>query len=160
MSDLKKIMILQTRHTESISYLTAELINAFPTERYQVTLVYLEAGNPSATDAQAHECVFLGLDKTDYKGLRLKAMKKVRPFLEANHFDDIIANMYKPVHLLMQLRRSVSARQAATSCMLVVRSHRYPSRSALRWIRPNDLSVFCRLKGNRCKNCKLLCPLL
>lgn len=130
MPDRIKIMILQTRHTESISYLTAELINAFPTERYQVTLVYLEAGNPSATDAQAHECVFLGLDKTDYKGLRLKAMKKVRPFLEANHFDVIIANMYKPVHLLMQLRRSVSARL----CIGIIHAFGEFDRPGRRWM--------------------------
>lgn len=109
MSDLKKIMILQTRPIESISYLAAELVKAFPVDRYKVTLVYLEAGEPSGLDALAHECIFLGVSKTDYQGLRFKAMRKVRPFLEANHFDVIIANMYKPVHLLMQLRRSISA---------------------------------------------------
>lgn len=106
---MKKILIVQTRHIESISYLTAELVNAFPAEEYQVTLAYLEAGEPSATDRLAHECYFLGLNKTDYKGLRLKAIKKLRPFFEQHQFDVVIANMYKPVHLLMQLGRSISA---------------------------------------------------
>jgi glycosyltransferase involved in cell wall biosynthesis len=41
--------------------------------------------------------------------LRLKALKKLGAFLEQRHFDVIIANMYKPINLLMQLRRSVSA---------------------------------------------------
>lgn len=109
MSDKIKIMILQTRHTASISSLTAELVKAFPVERYELTLVYLESGEPAEADSLAHNVVFLGLDKTDYKGLRLKAKKKMRPFLEANHFDVIIANMFKPMHLLMQLRKSISA---------------------------------------------------
>ncbi|ACE85073.1 glycosyltransferase family 4 protein [Cellvibrio japonicus] len=104
-----KIMILQTRHIESISYLTAGLVSAFPAGQYQVTLVYLEDGAATPEDRLAHQCVFLGLDKTDYKGLRLKAMGKLRPFLQQHHFDVIIANMYKPIHLLMQLRRFVSA---------------------------------------------------
>ena len=106
---MKKILIVQTRHIESISYLTAELVNAFPANAYQVTLVYLEAGEPSDTDKLAHKCYFLGLNKTDYKGLRLKAIKKLRPFFEQHQYDVVIANMYKPVHLLMQLRRSISA---------------------------------------------------
>lgn len=130
MPDKIKIMILQTRHIESISYLTAELVNAFPPERYQVTLVYLETGEPTATDALAHKCIFLGLDKTDYKGLRLKAMKKVRPFLESHQFDVIIANMYKPVHLLMQLRRSVSARL----CIGIIHAFGEFDRFGRRWM--------------------------
>lgn len=130
MPDKIKVMILQTRHIESISYLTAELVNAFPPEHYQVTLVYLETGEPTATDALAHQCVFLGLDKTDYKGLRLKAMKKVRPFLKANTFDVIIANMYKPVHLLMQLRRSVSARL----CIGIIHAFGEFDRFGRRWM--------------------------
>jgi len=109
MSDKIKIMILQTRHTASISYLTAELVKAFPAERYELTLVYLESGEPAEVDSFARSVVFLGLKNTDYKGLRLKAKKKVRPFLEANHFDVIIANMFKPMHLLMQLRKSIRA---------------------------------------------------
>lgn len=130
MPDKIKIMILQNRHTESISYLTAELVNAFPPQHYQVTLVYLEAGEPTATDALAHECLFLGLEKTDYKGLRLKAMKKVRPFLESHHFDVIIANMYKPVHLLMQLRRSVSAKL----CIGIIHAFGEFDRPGRRWM--------------------------
>jgi glycosyltransferase involved in cell wall biosynthesis len=130
MSGKIKIMILQTRHIESISYLTAELVKAFPRERYQVSLVYLESGEPTAIDALAYECVFLGLAKTDYKGLRLKAMKKVRPFLEANHFDVIIANMYKPVHLLMQLGRSVSA----PVCVGVIHAFGEFDRFGRRWM--------------------------
>jgi len=109
MSNLKKIMILQTRPIESISYLTAELVKAFPVDRYQVTLVYLESGEPQAQDGPAYKSISLGLAKADYKGMRLKAMRRLRPFLEANRFDVIIANMYKPTHLLMQLRRSISA---------------------------------------------------
>lgn len=104
-----KIMILQTRHIESISYLTAELVKAFPPAQYEVTLVYLEAGSAAEMDGYAHECIFLGLDKRDYKGLRLRAMKKMRAFLQENHFDVIVANMYKPVSLLMQLRRTITA---------------------------------------------------
>lgn len=104
-----KLMLLQTRHIESISYLAAELVKAFPVERYDITLVYLESGEPCESDAYAQECIFLGLSKTDYKGLRLKALKKLGAFLEQRQFDVIIANMYKPINLLMQLRRSVSA---------------------------------------------------
>lgn len=106
---MKKILIVQTRHIESISYLTAELVKAFPADEYQVTLAYLEAGELSSTDKLAHDCYFFGLNKTDYKGLRLKAIRKLRPFFELHQFDVVIANMYKPVHLLMQLGRSVSA---------------------------------------------------
>lgn len=130
MSDKIKVMILQTRHIESISYLTAELVKAFPQERYQVTLVYLENGEPMPVDLLAHQCIFLGLSKTDYKGLRLKAMRKLRPFLEANHFDVIIANMYKPVHLLMKLRRSVSA----SLCIGIIHAFGEFDRLGRRWM--------------------------
>lgn len=130
MPDKIKIMILQTRHIESISYLTAELVRAFPTDRYQVSLVYLETGEPDAKDSLAHECIFLGLSKTDYKGLRIKAMRKVRPFLQANHFDVIIANMYKPVHLLMQLRQSVTA----SLCIGIIHAFGEFDRPGRRWM--------------------------
>lgn len=123
-------MILQTRPIESISYLTAELVKAFPVDRYQVTLVYLEAGEAGAADSLAHKFIFLGLSKTDYKGLRLKAMRKVRPFLEANHFDVIIANMYKPTHLLMQLRRSISA----SVCIGIIHAFGEFDRWGRRWM--------------------------
>src|SRR5690606_25851108 len=86
-----------------------ELVKAFPSDRYHVTLVYLESGEPTESDSHAQSCIFLGMAEADYNGLRLKAMKKLRPFLAANRFDVVIANMFKPIHLLMQLRRSVSA---------------------------------------------------
>lgn len=130
MPDKIKIMILQTRHIESISYLTAELVSAFPREKYQVTLVYLESGEPTEIDLLAHRCVFLGLSKTDYKGLRLKAMRKVKPFLQANHFDVIIANMYKPVHLLMQLQSAISA----SLCIGVIHAFGEFDRWGRRWM--------------------------
>ena len=126
---MKKILIVQTRHTESISYLTAELVNAFPADEYQVTLAYLEAGEPSATDKLAHECYFLGLNKTDYKGLRLKAIKKLGPFFEQHQFDVVIANMYKPVHLLMQLGRSISA----SVCIGIIHAFGEFDRPMRRW---------------------------
>lgn len=109
MSAKLKIMILQTRHIESISFLVTELIKAFPRSRYSISLVYLEDGEANESDLLADECIFLGLTRTDYKGLRLRALRKVRPFLKSNHFDVVIANMYKPMHLLMQLRDAVSA---------------------------------------------------
>lgn len=109
MTSKRKIMLLQTRHIESISYLSAELVKAFPREIYEVTLVYLEKGEPDTSDKFADQCIFLGLDKTDYKGLRLKALKKLGDFLKDHHFDVIIANMYKPINLLMQLRRKLTA---------------------------------------------------
>src|SRR5690606_15889770 len=109
MPDKINIMIVQTRHIESISYLTAELVKAFPNAIYHMTLVYLEAGEPNDDDRLADQCIFLNLSKTDYKGLRLAAMNKLKPFLQANHFDVIIANMYKPMQLLMQLRADISA---------------------------------------------------
>lgn len=105
----RKLMILQTRHIESISYLVYELVKAFPHEQYEVTLVYLESGEICDGDRLAQECIFLGMDKTDYKGLRLKALKKLGSFLKSREFDVIIANMYKPINLLMQLRHLITA---------------------------------------------------
>jgi glycosyltransferase involved in cell wall biosynthesis len=143
MSEPVKIMILQTRHIESISYLTAELVRAFPPEKYQVTLVYLESGELSASDALAHNCVFLNLSKTDYKGLRLKAMRKLKPFLETNHFDVVIANMFKPVHLLLQLRRSVSA----SLCIGIIHAFGEFDRFGRRWMIRTLLDSRWRLIG-------------
>lgn len=104
-----KVMLLQTRHIESISYLAAEIVKAFPHDTHEVTVVYLESGEPSDADAYAKECFFLGLSKTDYKGLRLKAIQKLGAFLREHHFDVIIANMYKPINLLMHLRHALTA---------------------------------------------------
>src|SRR5690554_4041732 len=143
MPDKIKIMILQTRHIPSISYLTTELVKAFPIDRYELTLVYLEAGEPAETDSLAHNVVFLGLDKTDYKGLRLKAKRKVRPFLEANHFDVIIANMYKPMHLLMQLRRSISA----PVCIGIIHAFGEFDRWGRRWMMRFSLDNRWRIVG-------------
>ena len=125
-----KIMILQTRHIESISYLTAELVKAFPAPEYQVTLVYLEAGQASAEDRLAHSCVFLGLDKTAYKGLRLQAKKTLREFLAQHPFDVVIANMYKPVHLLMQVRTAVKA----SVCIGIIHAFGEFDRPQRRWM--------------------------
>lgn len=102
----RKLMLLQTRYIESISYLTAEIVKAFPLDQYEITMVYLESGE---SDANLHQCFSLGLTKTDYKGLRLKAIAKLKDFLQDHQYDVIIANMYKPINLLMQLRRLVSA---------------------------------------------------
>ena len=109
MTTKRKVLLLQTRHIESISYLAHELAQAFPVERYQVSLVYLESGEPSVQDKLAHECLFLGMDKTDYKGLRLGARAKLGAFLSGRQFDVVIANMYKPIHLLMQLQHQLDA---------------------------------------------------
>lgn len=138
-----KVMILQTRHIESISYLTAELVNAFPAPQYEVTLVYLESGDATATDKLARACYFLGLDKTAYKGLRLKAIKVLRPFLEQHHFDVVIANMYKPVHLLMQLRRSISA----SVCIGIIHAFGEFDRPMRRWMLRWMLDARWRMVG-------------
>lgn len=105
----RKLMILQTRYIESISYLSNELVKAFPNDLYDITMVYLESCEVTEDSGSSHECIFLGMNKTDYKGLRLKAIKKLGAFLKDRHFDVIIANMYKPINLLMQLRHLVSA---------------------------------------------------
>lgn len=103
-----KLMLLQTRYIESISYLSDEIVKAFPEDSYEITMVYLESAEV-VPESGVCEQVFLGLNKTDYKGLRLKAIKKLGSFLGDRHFDVIIANMYKPINLLMQLRGSVTA---------------------------------------------------
>lgn len=130
----RKLMILQTRHIESISYLSFELAKAFPQDRYETTMVYLESGDPCTGDNVAQECIFLGLDKTDYKGLRLKALKKLGAFLKDREFDVIIANMYKPINLLMQLRGKV----AASLCIGIIHAFgefdRLGRRIMMRWM--------------------------
>jgi glycosyltransferase involved in cell wall biosynthesis len=134
MAPKRKIMLLQTRHIESISYLSIELLRAFPKDSYEITLVYLEKGEPDAGDLLADKCVFLGLDKTDYKGLRLKAIKTLGNFLQNNHFDVIIANMYKPINLLMQLRRKLTA----SLCVGIIHTFgefdRWSHRLMMRWM--------------------------
>lgn len=130
----RKLMLLQTRHIESISYLSAELMQAFPEDRYEVTLVYLESGVPSESDRLAHECIFLNLKKEDYKGLRLRAMGKLKAFFRERQFDVIIANMYKPVNLLMQLRHA----NKASLCIGIIHTFgefdRLGRRLMMRWL--------------------------
>lgn len=129
-----RLLLLQTRHIESISYLSTELVKAFPQERYEVTMVYLESGEPDEGDQFAQECIFLGLNKTDYKGLRLKALKKVGDFLRERQFDVVIANMYKPINLLMQLRHLVKA----PLCIGIIHAFgefdRWGRRMMMRWM--------------------------
>jgi glycosyltransferase involved in cell wall biosynthesis len=125
-----KLLLLQTRHIESISYLSAEIVNALPQDKYEVTLVYLESGEPSATDSCAHQCIFLGLTNQDYKGLRLKAIRKLTLFFQENHFDIIIANMYKPINLLMQLRHTIKA----TLCVGIIHTFGEFDRLGRRWM--------------------------
>lgn len=129
-----RLLLLQTRHIESISYLSTELVKAFPQEHYEVTMVYLESGEPDEGDQFAQECIFLGLDKTDYKGLRLKALKKLGDFLQARQFDVVIANMYKPINLLMQLRHLVNA----PLCIGIIHAFgefdRWGRRMMMRWM--------------------------
>lgn len=103
-----KLMLLQTRYIESISYLSNELVKAFPADKYEITMVYLETSE-SLPNISRSQNIFLGLDKTDYKGLRLKALKKLGDYLNDHHFDVIVANMYKPINLLMQLRHKITA---------------------------------------------------
>lgn len=104
-----KVMLLQTRYIESISYLSDEIAKAFPVDRYEISMVYLEAGRVNSPDFVSEQ-ICLNMNKTDYKGLRLRALKKLDSFLKEHQFDVIIANMYKPINLLMQLRRSINAR--------------------------------------------------
>ena len=129
-----KLLLLQSRHIESISYLSAELVKAFPPERYEVTMVYLESGKIEASDRFAHECIFLGLDKTDYKGLRLKALRKLGGFLKERQFDIVIANMYKPINLLMQLRHLVTARLCIGIIHAFGEFDRLARRLMMRWM--------------------------
>jgi glycosyltransferase involved in cell wall biosynthesis len=129
-----KVMLLQTRHIESISYLVAELVKALPQERYEVTLVYLESGELSDSDRLAQDCVFLGLSKLDYKGLRLKAIGKLKDFLRERHFDIIIANMYKPINLLMQLGRSLEAQLCIGIIHAFGEFDRLGRRLMMRWL--------------------------
>ncbi len=125
-----RVMILQTRFIDSISGVSAQLLAAFPSAQYRVTLVYLEAGDARPEDAAAERVVFLGLKKGDYKGLRLKALARLRPFLRDNAFDLVIANMYKPVNLLLQLRRHLQAR----ACIGIIHGFGEFDRPLRRWV--------------------------
>ncbi len=129
MAAKRKIMLLQTRYIESISYLSDEIVKAFPLDSYEVTKVYLEKAE-AVIDADGCEQIFLGLDKTDYKGLRLRAIKTLGSFLKEHHFDVIIANMYKPINLLMQLRGSISA----SLCIGIIHAFGEFDRLGRRWM--------------------------
>lgn len=129
MAAKRKIMLLQTRYIESISYLSDEIVKAFPLDSYEVTKVYLEKAE-AAIDADGCEQIFLDLDKTDYKGLRLRAIKTLGSFLKERHFDVIIANMYKPINLLMQLRGSITA----SLCIGIIHAFGEFDRLGRRWM--------------------------
>jgi glycosyltransferase involved in cell wall biosynthesis len=130
------VMLLQTRYIESISYLSEEIAKAFPADRYDVSMVYLEKGDVAPENIFCKQ-IFLGLHKTDYKGLRLKAIKKLGVFLQENHFDVIIANMYKPINLLMQLRHRITA----SLCVGIIHAFgefdRLGRRLVMRWMIDN-----------------------
>lgn len=99
-----KILQLQNYYNVNESDLAEQIVQAFPTDRYEVTTAFLRGrpglGEPSS---KAERSIYFGYSKSAVSGMRLRALWALYRHCRAEGYDVVIAHRFKPVNMMMLL---------------------------------------------------------
>ncbi|SDT95275.1 glycosyltransferase [Halopseudomonas salegens] len=108
---MKRYKVLQLQldfnvKQHSFADLAEQIVLALPTDEFEVVSGYLcgkpESGEPAS---KAERSVYFDFDSKSLRGLRIRALWKLYRYCKAEQFDLIIANRFKPISMLLILRK-------------------------------------------------------
>ncbi len=139
-----KVLQLQNRYNVNASDLAEQVIQALPTDRFEVTTAFLR-GRPGAGEPEscASRSVYFGFSQGDTKGLRLRVLWALYKHCRAEGYDAVIAHRFKPINMLMLLSRWLRI----PACIGVLHGLGEYDRAYRRWEMRHLLSSAWRLVG-------------
>lgn len=106
MSRKIKVLQMQNRYNVNASDLAEQVIQGLPTERFEVTTVFLRGRpGPGEPESRAARSIYMDFSQSDLKGLRLRALWRLYRLIRAERFDVVIAHRFKPMNMVMLLNR-------------------------------------------------------
>lgn len=101
-----KVLQLQNRYNVNASDLAEQIIQALPTDRFEVTSAFLRGRpGPGEPASRALRSIYFGFEQADTKGLRLRVLWALYQHCRVEGYDAVIAHRFKPINMLMVLNR-------------------------------------------------------
>lgn len=139
-----KVLQLQNYYNVNASDLAEQIIQALPTDRYEVTTAFLRGcPGPGEPVSKAERSVYFGYSKSAVSGLRLRALWALYKHCRAEGYDAVITHRFKPVNMLMLLNRWLGVR----ACIGVAHGFGEYDRAFRCWVARQLLTPAWRLVG-------------
>lgn len=103
-----KVLHLQPICNVRISDLQEEIIEALPTQTFEVVTAYLTSSPEQSTNgmrSQSERVKYFKFEKKDMKGLRLRLMRKLLKFCREEQFDVVITHRFKALDIMLKLNK-------------------------------------------------------
>lgn len=139
-----KVLQLQNYYNVNASDLAEQIIQALPTDRYQVTTAFLRGRpGPGEPVSKAERSIYFGYSKSAVSGLRLRALWALYKHCRAEGYDAVITHRFKPVNMLMLLNRWLGIR----ACIGVAHGFGEYDRAFRCWVARQLVTPAWRLVG-------------
>ncbi|UCO97780.1 glycosyltransferase [Metapseudomonas lalkuanensis] len=139
-----KVLQLQNYYNVNASDLAEQIIQALPTDRYEVTTAFLRGRpGPGEPVSKAERSIYFGYSKSAVSGLRLRALWALYKHCRAEGYDAVITHRFKPVNMLMLLNRWLRIR----ACIGVAHGFGEYDRSFRCWVARQLMTPAWRLVG-------------
>ncbi len=139
-----KVLQLQNYYNVNASDLAEQIIQALPTDRYEVTTAFLRGRpGPGEPVSKAERSIYFGYSKSAVSGLRLRALWALYKHCRAQGYDAVITHRFKPVNMLMLLNRWLRIR----ACIGVAHGFGEYDRSFRCWVARQLMTPAWRLVG-------------
>ncbi|MDH4583714.1 glycosyltransferase [Pseudomonas sp. BN415] len=139
-----KVLQLQNYYNVNASDLAEQIIQALPTDRYEVTTAFLRGRpGPGEPVSKAERSIYFGYSKSAVSGLRLRALWALYRHCRAEGYDAVITHRFKPVNMLMLLNRWLRIR----ACIGVAHGFGEYDRPFRCWVARQLLTPAWRLVG-------------
>jgi glycosyltransferase involved in cell wall biosynthesis len=145
MSQLRiKVLQLQNYYNVNASDLAEQIIQALPSDRYEVTTAFLRGRpGPGEPVSKAERSIYFGYSKSAVSGLRLRALWALYRHCRSEGYDAVITHRFKPVNMLMLLNRWLGIR----ACVGVAHGFGEYDRSFRCWVARQLMTPAWRLVG-------------
>ena len=139
-----KVLQLQNYYNVNASDLAEQIIQALPTDRYEVTTAFLRGRpGPGEPVSKAERSIYFGYSKSAVSGLRVRALWALYKHCRAEGYDAVITHRFKPVNMLMLLNRWLRIR----ACIGVAHGFGEYDRSFRCWVARQLMTPAWRLVG-------------
>ncbi|AYF89740.1 glycosyltransferase [Pseudomonas sp. JS3066] len=139
-----KVLQLQNYYNVNASDLAEQIIQALPSDRYEVTTAFLRGRpGPGEPVSKAERSIYFGYSKSAVSGLRLRALWALYRHCRSEGYDAVITHRFKPVNMLMLLNRWLGIR----ACVGVAHGFGEYDRSFRCWVARQLMTPAWRLVG-------------
>jgi glycosyltransferase involved in cell wall biosynthesis len=139
-----KVLQLQNYYNVNASDLAEQIVQALPSDRYEVTTAFLRGRpGPGEPVSKAERSIYFGYSKSAVSGLRLRALWALYRHCRAEGYDAVITHRFKPVNMLMLLNHWLRVR----ACIGVAHGFGEYDRSFRCWVARQLMTPAWRLVG-------------